>query len=116
MTDTLTQFGVFGMFAHWPIYALIVVSITAELLDQTALHVGPLSISQPFIVIVDPMVSIVLSVWIFDEVFTENAFRLTIGIASFAVMCAAAAVLARTTPATMEHGPAPATSPPPGRS
>ena len=28
MTDTLTQFGVFGMFAHWPVYALIVVSIT----------------------------------------------------------------------------------------
>ena len=61
------------MFAHWPVYALIVVSIVAELLDQTALHVGPLSISQPFIVIVDPIVSIVLSVWIFDEVFTENA-------------------------------------------
>ena len=56
-----------------------------------------------------------LSVYIFDEVFTENAFRLTVGIVSFAVMCAAAAVLARTTPATMEHGPAPATSPPPGR-
>ena len=102
MTDTLTQFGVFGMFTHWPVYALIVFSITAELLDQTTLHVGPLSVSQPFIVIVDPMVSIVLSVWIFAEVFTENAFRLTVGIVSFAVMCAAAAVLARTTPATME--------------
>jgi hypothetical protein len=115
MTDTLTQFGLVGMFAHWPVYALIVVSIVAELLDQTALHVGPLSISQPCIVIVDPIVSIVLSVWIFAEVFTENAFRLTVGILSFSVMCVAAAVLARTTPATMDHGPAPATSPPPGR-
>jgi drug/metabolite transporter (DMT)-like permease len=103
MTDTLTQFGPFGMFAHWPVYALIAVSIAAELLDQTALHVGPLSISQPFIVIVDPIVSIVLSVWIFAEVFTENAFRLTVGILAFAVMCAAAAVLARTTPATMDR-------------
>jgi drug/metabolite transporter (DMT)-like permease len=116
MTDTLTQFGVFGMFAHWPVYALIVVSITAELLDQTTLHVGPLSVSQPFLVIVDPMVSIVLSVWIFDEVFTENPLRLSVGIVSFAVMCAAAAVLARTTPANMEPGPAPAPSLPPGRS
>jgi len=60
-------------------------------------------------------VSIVLSVWIFDEVFTENPFRLTVGIVSFAVMCAAAAVLARTTPATMERGPVAAPSPPPGR-
>jgi drug/metabolite transporter (DMT)-like permease len=111
MTDTLTQFGPLGMFSHWPIYALIVVSILAELLDQTALHVGPLSISQPFIVIVDPIVSIGLSVWIFAEVFTENTFRLAVGILAFAVMCAAATVLARTTPATMD----PATSPLPGR-
>src|SRR5271154_807018 len=113
MTDTLTQFGPIGMFTHWPVYALIVVSIAAELLNQTALHVGPLSISQPCIVLVDPMVSIVLSVWIFDEVFTENALRLAVGLVAFAVMCAAATVLARTTPATMARGPDPATSPPP---
>ena len=113
MTDTLTQFGPVGMFTHWPVYALIVVSILAELLDQTALHVGPLSISQPCIVLVDPMVSIVLSVWIFDEVFTENALRLSVGILAFAVMCVAATVLARTTPATMERVQAPAPSFPP---
>jgi hypothetical protein len=116
MTDTLTQFGPVGMFTHWPVYALIVGSIAAELLDQTALHVGPLSISQPLIVLVDPIVSIVLSVWVFAEVFTENAFRLSVGAASFVVMCAAATVLARTTPATMARGPSPATTPPPGRS
>jgi drug/metabolite transporter (DMT)-like permease len=116
MTDTLTQFGPFGMFAHWPVYALIVVSILAEIVEQTALHVGPLSVSQPFLVIVDPMVSIVLSVWVFAEIFTENAFRLSVGILAFGVMCAAAAVLARTAPATMEHGPSPATAPPRGRS
>ena len=34
MTDTLTQFGLFGMFTHWPVYALIVVSIVAELLTR----------------------------------------------------------------------------------
>ena len=116
MTDTLTQFGPVGMFTHWPVYALIVVSIVAELLDQAALHVGPLSISQPFIVIVDPIVSIVLSVWVFAEVFTENALRLSVGAAAFAVMCAAATVLARTTPATMERGPSPTRTPPRGRS
>jgi drug/metabolite transporter (DMT)-like permease len=115
MTDTLTEFGIFGMFAHWPVYALIVVSIVAELLNQAALHVGPLSMSQPFIVIVDPIVSIVLSVWVFAEVFTENALRLTVGVVSFSVMCAAVAVLARTAPATMDRGPSGATSPPQGR-
>ncbi len=116
MTDTLTQFGPVGMFAHWPVYALIVVSILAELLDQTALHVGPLSISQPCIVLVDPMVSIVLSVWVFAEVFTENPLRLTVGFIAFVVMCGAATMLARTTPASMDRRPGPATSPPLGTS
>ena len=111
MTDTLTQFGPLGMFAHWPVYALIVVSILAEILEQTALHVGPLSVSQPFLVIVDPIVSIVLSVWVFAEVFTENAFRLSVGIVAFVVMCAAAATLARTAPDTME-GAATGSAPP----
>ena len=46
--------------------------IAAELLNQAALHVGPLSVSQPFIVIVDPIVSIALSVWIFAEMFTDD--------------------------------------------
>ena len=47
MTDTLTQFGPLGMFTHWPVYALAVGAIAAEFLNQAALHVGPLSVSQP---------------------------------------------------------------------
>jgi drug/metabolite transporter (DMT)-like permease len=111
-TDTLTQYGVRGMFTHWPVYALAVVAIAAELLNQAALHVGPLSVSQPLIVVVDPIVSIALSVWIFGEMFTENAVRLGLGAAAFAGMCVAVTVLARTAPATMDHAPlsaAPAT-------
>ena len=103
-TDTLTQFGVSGMFTHWPVYALAVTGLAAEFLNQAALHVGPLSISQPFIVIVDPVVSIALSVWIFGETFTENVGRLALGSFAFAVMCVAVTVLARTAPATMDPG------------
>jgi len=101
-TDSLTQFGVGGMFLHWPVYALAVTGLAAELLNQAALHVGPLSMSQPFMVVIDPIVSIVLSVWIFDEAFTENTPRLVVGSLSFAVMCLSVMVLARTAPATME--------------
>jgi hypothetical protein len=101
-TDTLTQFGVSGMFAHWPIYALAVAGLAAEVLNQAALHVGPLSISQPFIVIVDPIVSIALSVWIFGETFTSNVTRLAVGSFAFAAMCVAVTVLARTAPPTMD--------------
>jgi drug/metabolite transporter (DMT)-like permease len=109
-TDSLTQFGLGGMFAHWPVYALAATGLAAELLNQAALHVGPLSVSQPLIVIVDPIVSIALSVWVYAETFTNSVPRLAVGALAFAGMCVAATVLARTAPATMDRGPAPATA------
>jgi hypothetical protein len=87
-TDTLTQFGVGGMFTHWPLYALAVGAIAALFLEQAALHVGPLRASQPFIVIIDPIVSIALSLWLFAEHFTSNAAMLAVAATGFAVMCA----------------------------
>jgi drug/metabolite transporter (DMT)-like permease len=101
-TDTLTEFGVGGMFTHWSVYALVAGSVAALFLMQAALHVGPLRASQPFIVIVDPIVSIALSVWLFGEHFTSNGAVLALAAAGFAVMCAAVVVLTQTAPATME--------------
>jgi drug/metabolite transporter (DMT)-like permease len=106
-TDTLSQYGVGGMFTHWPVYALAVAGLSAEYLNQAALHVGPLSASQPVLVVVDPFVSIALSVWIFDERFTDDALRLALAVAAFVGMCAAVLVLVRTAPATMDREPLP---------
>ncbi len=100
-TDTLTEFGVSGMFARWPIYALAVGSVAALFLQQASLHVGPLRASQPFLVMVDPMVSIALSIWLFGEHFTENTAALAVAAAGFAVMCAGVVLLTQTAPATM---------------
>lgn len=101
-TDTLTQFGVAGMFAHWPVYALAAGSVAALFLMQAALHVGPLRASQPFIVIIDPIVSIALSVWLFAEHFTADGAALAIAAIGFAVMCAGVVLLTQTAPATMQ--------------
>jgi hypothetical protein len=103
-TDTLTQFGVGGMFLHWPIYALAAAGLSAEYLNQAALHVGPLSVSQPLIVVVDPIVSIALSVSLFGETFTDDTLRLGVAAAAFAGMCVAVIVLVHTAPTTMERG------------
>ena len=94
-TDTLTQFGVGGMFTHWPVYALAVGGVTALFLEQAALHVGPLRVSQPFLVIIDPIVSVALSVWLFEENFTSDAAVLAIAAVAFAVMCAGVLLLTR---------------------
>ena len=106
MTDTLTQFGVGGMFLHWPVYALAVSGVAGVLLEQAALHVGPLRISQPFLVIIDPLVSIALSVWLFDEHFIPDAAILAVAAIAFAVMCAGVVLLTQTAPATMQAGTA----------
>jgi drug/metabolite transporter (DMT)-like permease len=101
-TDTLTQFGVAGLFTHWPVYALAVGSVAALFLEQAALHVGPLRASQPVLVIIDPIVSIALSVWLFGQHFTASAALLAAGAAGFAVMCGGVVLLTQTAPATMK--------------
>jgi len=101
-TDTLAQFGVAGMFTHWPAYGLALGSAAALIVQQAALHVGPLRVSQPFLVIVDPIVSIALSVWLFGEHFTSDAAVLAVAAIAFAVMCAGVVVLTQTAPATMQ--------------
>jgi len=101
-TDTLTQFGVAGMFTRWPVYALAVGGAAGTILQQVALHVGPLRVSQPFLVIVDPIVSIALSVWLFDERFKPGVAVLAVAAAAFAVMCVGVVFLTQTAPATMK--------------
>jgi drug/metabolite transporter (DMT)-like permease len=97
-TDTLAMFGIGGMLTRWPVYALAGAAVTGALLEQAALHVGPLSVSQPALVIIDPFASIVLSVWLFDERFTGSPAKIAIAVLAFAVMAAGVTVLSRTAP------------------
>jgi hypothetical protein len=98
VTDTLAAFGLGGMLARWPIYALAAAAICATVLEQTALHVGPLSVSQPLLVVINPMASIALSIWLFDERFTASPARITIAVVSFALLAVGVVALSRTAP------------------
>jgi hypothetical protein len=62
------------------VYALAGAAVTGALLEQAALHGGPLSISQPALVIIDPFASIALSGWLFDERFTDSPAKIAIAI------------------------------------
>jgi hypothetical protein len=97
-TDTLTAFGIGGLLTRWPVYALIAAGVGGTLLEQAALHVGPLSVSQPILVITNPFASIILSVWLFGERFTDSPAKITIAVVSFAVMAAGVTMLTRTAP------------------
>jgi len=86
VTQTLSVSGIDGMLTAWPVYAFIAATITGALLQQGALHVGPLSVSQPLLVIIDPFASIILSVWLFGERFTNSPAKVAIAVVAFAVM------------------------------
>ncbi len=99
-TDTITGFGLWGAFEHWPLYAMAVGGAVGTVLQQAALHVGPLSVSQPLMVIVDPMVSVWLGVWLFREHFATDAATLAVATLAFAAMAAGVIALVRTAPGT----------------
>jgi hypothetical protein len=100
-TDTISALGFGGAFTRWPIYALIIGGMLGLLCEQAALHVGPLSVSQPFIVIVDPIVSVALGVWLYREHLTTQVLAVVVGALAFALMCVGVVALTRTAPPTM---------------
>jgi drug/metabolite transporter (DMT)-like permease len=97
-TQTLSVSGIGGTLVDWVVYAFIAATITGALLQQGALHVGPLSVSQPLLVIIDPFASIIFSVWLFGERFTNSPAKLAIGVVAFAVMAVGVVMLTRTAP------------------
>jgi hypothetical protein len=101
-TDVLANRGVLGTLEHWPLYALLVAAVVGSVLQQAMLQVGPLSVSQPLIVVVDPAVAIVLSVWIFDERFTVSSLQKLVAGVAFCVMAIGVVVLSRSAPTDLD--------------
>lgn len=103
-TETLTESGVAAVFTDWPIYALAAGGAAGIILVQAALHVGPLSVSQPLLVIVDPSVSVILSVWLFRERYTRDPAAIAGSLVAFTIMSVGVVMLTRTAPPTMRAG------------
>lgn len=51
----------------WQLYAVIILGAGGLVLNQLAFQAGPLTASLPAISTVDPLLSIVIGVWVFDE-------------------------------------------------
>jgi len=101
-TDTISSSGFVGALARWPLYAFIVGGVVGLLCEQAALHVGPLKVSQPFIVIVDPIVSVALGVWLYSEKLRSGAVHLGIAGLGFLAMCVGVVALTQSAPSTMK--------------
>lgn len=97
-TRTLADHGVIGMLAHWPVYALLVSGVVGTVVQQAALQSGPLSVSQPVLIVIDPAAAIVLSVWLFDDRLTGDPVQLAGAVVAFVVMAVGVVALSRTAP------------------
>jgi drug/metabolite transporter (DMT)-like permease len=109
-TDALAAGGVPGLVEQGAVYGVIVAGILGTILTQAALHYGPLSVSQPLMVIVNPTVSVVLGVWLYGEHFVGNGLAIATGAAGFVAMIVGVILLAKTAP-SFEAIPAPSPSP-----
>jgi hypothetical protein len=56
------------------------------------------------LIVVDPAAAIVLSLWLFDDRFTNNPVEIAIAVVSFLVMTAGVVALTRTAPADLDPG------------
>ncbi|HUZ09420.1 MAG TPA: DMT family transporter [Acidimicrobiales bacterium] len=92
-TEVLSRHGWAGLLGHWSLYALVVTGAIGMLLLQMALHAGPLTASQPAILITDPLASIVLGVELFGEHLSGGAVAVTVGVLMLGVMAAGVVLL-----------------------
>ena len=79
----------------WPLYVFIAVWLCSLLLSQLAYQAGPLHSSLPAIMTVDPVVSLVIGVAIFDEQFRNSPADLVGEAFGLALVVAAAIGLTR---------------------
>jgi hypothetical protein len=59
--------GPVAVLTSWQVYAVVIVGVIGLLLNQLAFQAGPLTASLPAIATVDPLLSIVVGVLIYDE-------------------------------------------------
>jgi hypothetical protein len=56
-----------ALFSSWQLYAVVVIGATGLLLNQLAFQAGPLTAALPATATVDPLMSIVVGVVVYDE-------------------------------------------------
>ena len=97
-TDVLAADGAPAVLLHGAVYGVVVAGIVGTVLTQAALHAGPLAVSQSLMVIVNPVVSILLGVWLYGEHFVGGPVQIGLGALGFAVMVVGVVFLAKTAP------------------
>jgi drug/metabolite transporter (DMT)-like permease len=100
--------GVLEVLLDWHLYALIVVGYASMSLSQSSLQTGALAPSVATQMSLDPIASLLLGIFAFDETVHEDTAGLIAALAAFAVMIVGIVTLAAAEQETGERAPRPA--------
>jgi drug/metabolite transporter (DMT)-like permease len=84
-----------ALLEHWEFWAMAGSGLAAVFLAQNAFHAGPVTASQPTLVIVDPLASIGIGIGLFGDQLQTGGGRGVLESVALLVMCLGALVLAR---------------------
>jgi drug/metabolite transporter (DMT)-like permease len=94
VVEQLTGHGVVAMLTTWQTYAAIGFGLFGVIVMQWALHTGPLLASQPGFTLMDPLVSILWGVLVYNET-TRTGAWLVLATAGMLVLAIGVVVLSR---------------------
>ncbi|MGA2528287.1 MAG: DMT family transporter [Acidimicrobiales bacterium] len=92
-TTILFGNGFWQIFTYWEPYGIVVAGLAGLVLTQDAFRAGPITASQATLTIVDPIVSIVIGVGLFDDELRGGVGALSLDALALLVMCAGLFVL-----------------------
>ena len=92
-TTTLITGGWGHVFAHWEPYAIAVTGLLGFFLLQNALHAGPIAASRASMLMVNPVVSVMIGIFVLDEHVRSGPGYVALEVVSLMVMLAGAFAL-----------------------
>lgn len=95
--------GMVPLLTCWQLYTLIAVGAAGVFLNQLAFQAGPLSTSLPVIATVDPLLSVAVGVFIYDERLNHSAPAALGDVASLLLLSVATIALSRRQAIAEEH-------------
>jgi drug/metabolite transporter (DMT)-like permease len=81
----LAGYGVTGILTAWQAYVAVGFGVTGLILVQAALHAGPLVAAQPGFTLMDPLVSILWGVLIYEEVTRTGGWLILATVGALAI-------------------------------
>lgn len=90
---TLISLGWSHVFTNWVPYVLVVVGVAGLFLVQSSFHAGPVTASQAAITIIDPITSVVIGYYLFNDQLHTAGWRLPVETVAIAVLVAGVIVL-----------------------